>query len=471
MESLFEGIQVVFFGVLMFSIIVTIHEAGHFTAARLFGLRVKEFMLGLPGPNIGFTFKGTKFGVTPFLLGGYALIAGEGSVKENRNLAAAYGYLAGFGSLDEDQVRDAQPQLGYDLEEALDILDAWGTVKRLKKKGRYSYHMLPEGAPGAVGAVALPEGADGSLGPDGSSGGAVASALPDGAPGADGAAFGEARQVTAAQAVAHIAAERKLTFNAAPWYQRVIILAAGVIFNLLFAIIVFTTALMIVGTQVPSTTMASVVADSPAAAAGIQAGDRIVAFDGQPVDSWAGLTAGISAHKPGDEVTVTVERSGQQRDFKLELANNNDAPMLGVSPLSERQAIGFVEALSTSVGFIGMVAVAIVQLFNPATFGDVVSQSTSVIGVSFEAKNAADNGFLPFIVLSAALSISIGLMNLLPLPPLDGGRIVVETIERIVRRRIPIKVVSGISVTAMALLIMLFLFLTSQDIQNYIIGG
>jgi regulator of sigma E protease len=432
MESLFEGIRVVFFGVLMFSIIVVIHEAGHFTAARLFGLRVKEFMLGLPGPNISVTFKGTKFGVTPFLLGGYALIAGEGSVKENRNLADAYGNLAIYGSLDEDQLRAVQAQLGYDLEEALDILDAWGTVKRLKKKGRYSYHMLPDGQ----------------------------------------AAFGEPREITAAAASAHIDAERKLTFNAAPWYQRVIILAAGVVFNLLFAIIVFTTALMIVGTQVPTTTMASVVAESPAASAGIQAGDKVVEFDGQAVDSWESLTAAISAQKPGDKVTVTVERSGQQRDFQLALgANDNGAPLLGVSPASERQDVGFVQAFSTSVGFIGMVAVAIAQLFNPATFGDVVSQSTSVVGVAFEAENAASNGFLPFVVLAAALSISIGLMNLLPLPPLDGGKIVVETIERIVRRRIPIKIVNGISVAALALLIMLFLFVTNQDIQNYIIGG
>jgi regulator of sigma E protease len=429
MDAFIEGLKVVFFGVLMFSLIVTIHEAGHFTTARLFGLRVKEFMIGLPGPNIGFTFKGTKFGVTPFLLGGYALIAGEGSNRANPHLVSAYSYLAEKGTLREEQVRDAETLLGYDLEEALDVLDAWGTIKRTRKKGECLYQM----------------------------------------PVSDEYALGEPRIV--ANAAAHIAAERKLTFNAAPWYQRIIILAAGVLFNLLFAIIVFTTALVIVGTQVPSMTLQSIVEDSPAAHAGLQAGDTIVALGDTSVESWEAFTRALANHEPGDEVTVAVRRDDAVRDYPVTLAENNGRALLGVMPTSEKIPISLGEALGTSVGFIGMVAGAIVQLFNPATFGDVVSQSASVVGVSFEAKNAAENGFLPFIVLSAALSISIGLMNLLPVPPLDGGKIVVETIERVTRRVIPARVINGITLVALTLLVVLLVFLTNQDIQRYIIGG
>ncbi|MDR0347598.1 MAG: M50 family metallopeptidase [Coriobacteriales bacterium] len=429
MDVFIEGFKVVFFGVLMFSLIVLIHEAGHFTAARLFGLRVKEFMLGLPGPNIGFTFKGTKFGITPILLGGYALIAGEGSNRENTHLASAFSYLAKHGTLTEEEARAAEPALGYDLEEALDVLDAWGTVKRVKKQGQYRY-LMPE---------------------------------------ADGAALGESRPV--ANAAAHIAAERKLTFNAAPWYQRVIILAAGVFFNLLFAVIVFTTAMMVSGTQVPTLTVDSVVEGSPAAQVGLVPGDTIVALEGSPVDTWVAFTGAMGAHTPGAEVTVAIERAGITRDYHVILADNDGRALLGVAPTIEKVPVSFVDAFLTSLAFIGMVAQAILQLFNPATFGDVVSQSASVIGVSFEARNAAAGGFFPFISLAAALSISIGLMNLLPLPPLDGGKIVVETIERVTRRSIPTRVINGITIVALTLLVMLFFFVTNQDIQNYIIGG
>jgi regulator of sigma E protease len=183
------------------------------------------------------------------------------------------------------------------------------------------------------------------------------------------------------------------------------------------------------------------------------------------------LTEAIGIHRPGDTVTVAVERDGTTREFIVTLADSEGRTMLGVSPAIEQQPVSFIDAFSTSVGFISVVAGAIVQLFNPATFGDVVSQSSSVIGVSFIAKDAAESGFLPFIMMAAALSISIGLMNLLPFPPLDGGKIVVETIERIARRRIPARVISGITVVAMGLLIMLFFYVTNQDIQNYIIGG
>ena len=429
METLFFILQVVFFGALMFSLIVAIHEFGHFTAARLFGLRVKEFMIGLPGPNIGFTFKGTKFGVTPFLLGGYALIAGEAATKENTHLVSAFSYLARHGTLSEELADDAEEELGYDLVEALDILDAWGTVKRVKKRGKVSYLM----------------------------------------PRTETAAEGQARAIEDAQG--HIAAERKLTFNAAPWYQRVIILAAGVIFNLVFAIIVFTTVLMILGNPVYTTTLDSIVEGSPAQQLGIQPGDAIVGLEGKSVDSWEGFVEQMSAFKPGDEVQVRIDRNGTLLDFSVILADNDGQPMIGITPVVESEPIPFFEAFSASVGYIGMVGEMILKLFNPATFNEVISQSTSVVGISFEARTFAMAGFLPFIYLAAALSISIGLMNLLPVPPLDGGKIVIETIERIVRRRIPISVMNGISIATMALLIMLFIYLTNQDIQRYIING
>ena len=419
----------VLFGALALTLIVTVHEAGHFTFARLFGLRVKEFMIGLPGPSLSFKFKGTRFGVTPFLLGGYNLIAGEGGMKENSHLVSAFTYLSKYGTLTDEQARDAETVLGYDLEEALDVLDAWGTVRRVKKKGRYSYKM-PQ--------------------------------TPD-------AAEGQPRVVSNVEA--HIEAERKLTLNAAPWYKRTIILAGGVIFNLVFAIIVFTIVLLVMGNQVATTTLDTVVDGSPAQAAGLQPGDTLVALQGQPVESWDAFTASMTAYKPGDQITISVDHNGTVSDYKITLADNEGAPMIGISPTAQRQAISFVDAFTTSVGFIGVVAQAIVKLFNPGTFNEVVSQSSSIVGISFEARDFALAGFLPFIYLVAALSVSIGLMNLLPFPPLDGGKIVFDTIERFTHRKVPASVMSGITVAVMALLVLFVIYVTNQDVHRYILGG
>ncbi|MDR1422986.1 MAG: M50 family metallopeptidase [Coriobacteriales bacterium] len=443
METLLTGIEIVFFGLIMFSLIVFVHELGHFVAARAFGVRVSEFMIGLPGPNIGFTFKGTKFGVTPILLGGYALIAGMEGGKENPNLVHALAWLARQGSADTAAVQNAEKELGFDLEEALDILHGWGSIVRVRLKGGlYRYDMPDE---------------KGAVEPDSSK--SLVSSY----------ALGEPRPLPDPTAALDV--ERRKTYRGLGWFKRVLILANGVIFNLLFAIIVFTTVLMVVGDQQPITTLDAVAADSPAALAGIEAGDTLVGVDGTPIDNWEGFTAVIATHQPGEEVRVTVERDGHERSFPVVLGQSEGRAILGVTASLERVPISFTTAAGTAVGFIGIVAQAILQLFNPATFSDVVSQSSSVIGISVEARNAAEQGFIPFIILAAALSISIGLMNLLPIPPLDGGKIVVETIERVTRRHIPVRIISGISVTCFVLLIALFLFVTNQDIHRYILGG
>jgi regulator of sigma E protease len=430
MESLFFALQVIFWGLVMFSLIVVIHEAGHFLTARAFGVRVSEFMIGLPGPSIGFKFKGTRFGITPILLGGYALIAGMEGGKENPNLAAAAAYLYPRGKMRLKEVQAASEQLGFDLEDALDVLHIWGTVKHTKLRGGDHEYAAVE---------------------------------------TDGYALGEPREI--ADPKTFINAERQQTYRSLSWWKRVVVLAGGVVFNLIFAILVFTAIMLWQGGSQPTTTIESVTDGSPAAVAGIQSGDAITSLDGAPVDSWEGFVTLMAPYKAGDTVELGYEREGVADTASVTLADSDGRAVMGVTTRVVSVPISPLDALGASFGFIAMVAAMIVQLFNPATFGDVVSQSSSVIGVSFEAQRAAAAGFLPFIVLCAALSISIGLMNLLPIPPLDGGKIVVETIERITRRVIPVRVVNGISVVAMALLVMLFLFVTNQDINRYILGG
>ncbi|MDR3052898.1 MAG: M50 family metallopeptidase [Coriobacteriales bacterium] len=430
MSEFLNVLLIVFWGIIMFSIIVFIHEGGHFLAARAFGVRVKEFMLGLPGPSIGFTWRGTRYGVTAILLGGYANIAGMEGGKENPHLSQAAAYIAERGRVSLEEVQAAEETLGFDLESALDVLDAWDTVKRSKcKGGHYLYELQAR----------------------------------------DGRALGE--PLALADPSAFIDEERSHTYRSLGWFKRVLILVAGAAFNMLFAVAVFTIALMAMGSQQATTTFASVAEDSPAAVAGMVAGDTVVSLAGAPVATWEDFMAGMSAYAPGDMVEVGFTHEGVQKQATVVLADNEGKALLGVKSQVEIVPVSFIDAASTAVSFIGVVAVAIVGLFNPATFGDVVSQSSSVVGISVEAKAAADAGFLNFIVLAAALSISIGLMNLLPIPPLDGGKILVETIERISRRRIPVKAINAISFAAMGLLLLLFFVVTGQDINRYILGG
>jgi regulator of sigma E protease len=418
----------------MLMLIVFVHELGHFLTARMFGVRVKEFMLGLPGPSIGFSHKGTRYGITCLPLGGYARIAGMEGGAEHPHLSEAIAYLSYFGTMTLEDVQRSSEKLGFDLEDALDQLDEWGSVVRGRdQQGNYFY------------------------------------AMPAAEQDKQSYKQGEARLV--GDAKAFINSERKLTFRSLSWWKRVVILVAGAAFNLIFAILVFAAVMLFTGQNVATTTVDTVTEDSPAMQAGILPGDRLISVDGTDYSDWQGFTTAVSSHSVGDAVRIGFERDGARQEVQLELAASGERAIIGVTSKVEHQPISLIDALATGVGFIAYVATAIVQLFNPATFAQTISQSSSVVGVSVEARNAAAAGFMPFIVLTAALSISIGLMNLLPLPPLDGGKIIVETIQRLIRRELPVRIVNGISIVGLCLLVALFLVCTSQDIQRYFLGG
>jgi regulator of sigma E protease len=353
--------------------------------------------------------------------------------SESPTLAQSLALLAEVGRLETNEVLSLERRLGYDLEGDLDQLTDWGTIRRSKSKtpgetGAYSYEMVKSDR--------------------------------------DSGSRSEVRGVFDAQAL--LETERKKTYLGASYIKRVVMLVTGAVFNLLFAIVVFTTAMTLIGEVRTTTTVDVVVSESPAEAAGMLPGDRLVAIDGRDILNWEEVYDFIGQCQSGQEIVITVMRDEQLLELNLVLAENNGRGYMGVMVAVEQVPVAFGEAFTRSIGFIGEVAAGIMMLFNPATFGEVLQSSSSVVGISVEASNAASAGFWPFIMLAAALSISIGLMNLLPFPPLDGGKILLETIQRVTKRKIPIRVINSISVLVLVLFGILFVVLTWQDIRNYI---
>jgi len=433
---MFDAVTIIFFGIIMLGIIVFIHEGGHFLAARLMKVRVREFMFGLPGPSIGFKYKKTRYGVTAIPLGGYCLIAGEGGA-ENPHLADAYTYLAYWGTLTLEDAEKSSETLGFDLVEALDALESWMTIVGTKLKAGDKRYEMP---------AATIDGVD--------------------------YLQGTARPVlNLPEAQAHIEEERKATYNGLPWWRRIVILLGGSVFNLIFAIAVITAVIMFIGSATATTMIDTIVEGSPAQEAGLLQGDTLLSVNGQACSTWIEFTQIVSEMKVGDTVALDYSRDGITHTAQITLADNDGVPMVGITPQIERHPISFFEAFGISISLIGLVVQIILQLFNPATFAETVSQSSSIVGISVEARNAALMGPMQFIILAAQLSISIGILNLLPVPPLDGGKIIVETIQRITRRLIPPRIINGISVTALILLMFLFIIITNQDIHRYFLGG
>ena len=129
------------------------------------------------------------------------------------------------------------------------------------------------------------------------------------------------------------------------------------------------------------------------------------------------------------------------------------------------------EAIVMGFKYLGMVVSAIAALFNPATAAQTVSQSTSVVGIAVMSKSALDAGFLNFLFFTAIISASLGLMNMLPIPPLDGGRFVVEIFQKVSRKVVSLRALGYMSTVGIVLFTGFFLVMVNQDVQRFIFGN
>ncbi len=430
-----ETILVVFWGLVLLTVIILVHEVGHFLAARIFGMRVNEFAMGLPGvPSVGHTTrKGTRFALTCIPLGGYNRIAGMQTPScGQREIARAYVYLCKYGSLRIAALPNDAKRLDFDLESCLETLFDWGTVTRIRSKdgmGSYKYQ----------------------------------------APEIDGYALGEAREVATDEKF--IASEYAQTYDARPFWKRMVTLFAGSLFNVLFFIVIITASIMILGSYQPDRTLGSVIENSPAYEAGFEAGDTLISCDGVAIDSWSDLGATLSSHKPGDTVMVVADRNGVTYTHDIVLGDNGSGgAFLGVTAGVRHVSYGFFEAIQLCFYYIGVVAGAIISLFNPFRFTSTVQNSLSIVGVSYVAKDAASLGGLDFIVLCAEVSLSIGLANLLPILPLDGGRIVIECYQRITRKVASPTFQNWYAAIGLTFFLFIFMITVFQDVNNYVLG-
>jgi regulator of sigma E protease len=419
------GISAVFWGVVTFSLLVLMHEGGHFLAARAFGVKVHEFMLGLPGPALKRKSKrsGITYGVTAIPLGGYVRIAGMEPGREDALLGAALGSLVDHGRLAAVDLADLLADRGVDKDRAaamLASLEDWGVAEPIEDWPEYR---------------ATVERATGESDED----------LLDRC--------------------------RSKVYRGQPVWKRVAILAAGVTVNLLTAILIFTITLSLWGLPTATLTLDVVQKGSAAATAGLRPGDTIAALDGRAVADWDAVLVKVTAAKPGGKMSVTYVRSGHKATTVAVLGRKSDGhAVLGVGPRTRDVPVPVVTALKDSLTWTGMVFVAIGQFFNPKTFSTAIGGARSVVGISYEVANAVKAGPLQYAWMIALLSLSLGAINILPIPPLDGGKVFMEIVEKIARRPIRKELSYAISGLGTALLFSLIFYLMYADVVRYIIN-
>lgn len=332
-ESLLVGTLIPF--VLVLTVVVFVHEMGHYLVGRWCGIGVKAFSIGFGPELIGYTAKsGTRWKLSAIPLGGYVKFAGDENVSSSPN--------------------------GVDV-----------------------------------------------------------SALSD--------------------------EERKVAFHTQPVWKRAATVVAGPLFNILLTIAILSVFFSIYGRTVADPLVGEVVPDSPAAVAGFQAGDRLVSVDGSPIKSFADVQR-IVTGRSGDELKFIVDRNGrdltlvatpQPTEITDPLGNKIKVGTIGVrtsSDVAQFKRIDYspLESVGQAVKEAGFIIGRTGDFFVRLVSGrEDKCQLGGPVKIANMAGQAASLGFEWLVQLTAMLSIGIGLLNLFPLPPLDGGHLVFYAAEAV----------------------------------------
>lgn len=260
--------------------------------------------------------------------------------------------------------------------------------------------------------------------------------------------------------------EDERAFNKKPAWQRAIVLAAGSLMNVVLTIIILSMLLLTAG--YPTVEIREVSVNSPAASAGILPGDELVSINGNAIDEWDDIYPIIGKLKPGTEISILVERNGQPMSFKSETAQAEDGrTIIGIKPVTEtRPFLAVKDGFRSTWTMTVAMADILTQLFE----GDVAaSDLTGPVGIVYMVGDSAKMG-IPYVAyLAALISLNLAMINLLPFPALDGGRLLFLAIRKITGRAITDKMEASVHTAGIILLFGLMIYVTWNDILRFII--
>jgi len=273
-------------------------------------------------------------------------------------------------------------------------------------------------------------------------------------------------------------AERRVAFHTQPVWKRAATVFAGPLFNFLLTIAVFTVLFMAYGRYVAEPVVAAVTADSPAERAGIQPGDRFVSVDGQKVESFADVQRLVSG-RAGDTIDFVLLRDGrdvavsaapQLMEQEDALGNKIKIAILGV--VSNQQSgqprlvtYGPGAALVAATDETWHVVERTGQFLTRFVAGrEDKCQLGGPVKIAGMAGQAAKLGFEWLVQLVALLSVGIGILNLLPIPPLDGGHLVFYGVEAVIGRPVSERVMEALYRAGMMLVLAFMVFVFWNDL-------
>jgi len=274
--------------------------------------------------------------------------------------------------------------------------------------------------------------------------------------------------------------DRQKLFILKPLYQRSLIVAAGPLANFFLAILIFTMINMFVGKDMTPALVDEVQKDSPAFVAGMKKNDKIIYIDKKKVESILEVSTFINI-STSETIEFVVLRNDQEIsllvkpnlvDGKDSLGNSVKKRMIGIrlSPFNneyKKQPLGPTKAIYYSVKEVWFVTTTSLNYLGKMITGSAdSSQLGGPIRIAKITGQVAEYGIIPFLSIMAYISISLGLINLFPIPMLDGGHLMFYLIEKILGRPLSQKVQEGFFRIGLFLLFSLMFFVTFNDLKD-----
>lgn len=259
------------------------------------------------------------------------------------------------------------------------------------------------------------------------------------------------------------------SFSAKSIPARMLVIVAGSTMNFVLPILLFMTIFLNAGIDNPSNApiIGNVFPDRPAAQAGLSLGDHILSVNDTDITSWREFV-NIVQINAGNQLTLRYQHNEEIKKTVVvpEYDEKVNRGIIGVMPQIEKYHPGFIEAFGLAVKQTYLVASSMVVGIGQMITGKVAAEVAGPIGVAQMAGEVAQLGLMPLLQFAAFLSINLGLINLLPVPMLDGGHIVTLAVEGLRGKPLNKKHMQFIQMIGFALLLLLFLVATFKDISR-----
>jgi regulator of sigma E protease len=271
--------------------------------------------------------------------------------------------------------------------------------------------------------------------------------------------------------------EKHRAFTSKPLFSRIAVIVAGPLFNYLLAFVLISAGYL-AGWPVLVSEVGKVLDNTPAMAAGIKSGDKIVAIDGQPVWRWDDMRS-IIEQSPGRKLNLTVERDARTIDVSVTPTLSDQKDMLGdqqgrigVAPSGKSEQLGFAASIREGGRFTLYLTKLVVGTLVKLVKGDISAKALSgPITIAQASGESLKAGVFSFIFLLSYISINLAIINLLPIPILDGGHLLFFLIEAVIRRPVTGKVREYAVQAGLVFIVFLMVLVFYNDISRIVTKG